>query len=1177
MTKKILALLAAATFFLAPTIADAQVFSQSQVIIPPFGNGVIVSTSTANGAKLQASSSPSLASIYATSTTATSSIAHLSVAQLATGSLTGILKAVGGYIQTALVNLTSDVTGILPIGNGGTGTSTAPTYGKILIGDANGNYELTATSSLGITSFAYPFPANATSTVLTLSGGSIIGNNLTLSGITGSTQCLHVNTSGVVSGTGSDCGSGSGGVTSLTATYPLIASASTGAVTLSTAFSTTTANTFSALNIFNGNATTTALTVSGTTWLTALSTPAGTFLAVDQNGKVIATTSPTGTNYFTLTGNNLQNNVGNALGVNTAPSLSNLEVQASSTTASPFTAWNSAGASLFTIAANGNVGVGTSSPNSLITVQGTGGSPSLLELANAQSSSPSWKFTTGNAGNCDGYLRIGTTTLGSCVSSYDAEFVPDGGFTEQYYVSSPSYNSNITGRGGVQILSWTNTGGNFNGTLTVGQFFPLGTSNINEYIGPVGGAWSLIDGQGGPTFVTVLGPSGYMGIGTSTPYAMLSIATSTQSSGLTALFAVASSTNATLFDILGNGRVGIATTTPGSLLSIGNTGSGINLTLATSTFTNAGGINLTGANPGCYAINGTCVGGSSFSNTLANGGTATTTFYNGGVVFSDGTKLTQAPNVNASAFFYDNTNGWLGIGTTTPSSALAIQETAPRITLRDTTAGGNTYNLENGTLNGIGGLPVTGDFDIYDVKSKVPVFYWAHQPTAGSGEFMIGTSSNTILSNNSRLFVFGGTNGANIDTMGDPNVSGGFGDTTSIEAEGSDYNSATGGGVSSLSIRYYGPANPAGSYLGYPEQRLGILDFAAASTSIISTGFNQLNVASDLIFGTGYTQRAVLAGTGKFGVGTTTPYANLSVQGIAGASALSSVFVVASTTNATLLTVLGNGNVGIGSTTPGSLLSIGTLGTNFFNNSTTTKNGVGGVNINDGCFAFKGTCLTSGGYSPVGTTGQFPYFSASNTLTATSSLFMAASGFVGVGTTTPIGQFAIQSIVNSVSAFTIANAAGSNVFNVDTTATNPFLGVGTTTPWATISVAGNGTSPLFAVASTTSQGFPNFELDSTGHIVTSGGKPVVSSCGTTNSISGNDTDGSIVFTGTLVTTCTMTFVTAVPAGQTLGCVVSDNSTAGFSGVTATSTTAVTFGISTGLASGAFFYHCERWQ
>lgn len=47
---------------------------------------------------------------------------------------------------------------------------------------------------------------------------------LTLSGISGSTQCLHVNSSGAVSGTGSDCGAGGGGVTSF--------NTRTGAVTL---------------------------------------------------------------------------------------------------------------------------------------------------------------------------------------------------------------------------------------------------------------------------------------------------------------------------------------------------------------------------------------------------------------------------------------------------------------------------------------------------------------------------------------------------------------------------------------------------------------------------------------------------------------------------------------------------------------------------------------------------------------------------------------------------------------------------------------------------------------------------------------------------------------------------------------------------------------------------------
>jgi hypothetical protein len=48
------------------------------------------------------------------------------------------------------IDLTSKVTGILPIESGGTGTSTVPGQNKVLLSDASGNWEYAATSSLGI-------------------------------------------------------------------------------------------------------------------------------------------------------------------------------------------------------------------------------------------------------------------------------------------------------------------------------------------------------------------------------------------------------------------------------------------------------------------------------------------------------------------------------------------------------------------------------------------------------------------------------------------------------------------------------------------------------------------------------------------------------------------------------------------------------------------------------------------------------------------------------------------------------------------------------------------------------------------------------------------------------------------------------------------------------------------
>lgn len=171
--KKLLPFVLATVAFLLPFFTYAQVFSQNQVINPPYGVGVVMSTSTGSGAKLFASSSPSLASIYASSTSATSSIAHLSVAQLAIGSLSGVLRATAGYITTALVNLTSDVTGILPAANGGTGASsltgliTTSDLASALISQFTNDAGYLTSASI----FGYPFPSNATSTSIAFNGG----------------------------------------------------------------------------------------------------------------------------------------------------------------------------------------------------------------------------------------------------------------------------------------------------------------------------------------------------------------------------------------------------------------------------------------------------------------------------------------------------------------------------------------------------------------------------------------------------------------------------------------------------------------------------------------------------------------------------------------------------------------------------------------------------------------------------------------------------------------------------------------------------------------------------------------------------------------------------------------------------------------------------------------------
>ncbi|MFZ2886325.1 MAG: hypothetical protein WA021_00720, partial [Minisyncoccia bacterium] len=89
---------------------------------------------------------------------------------LTLGSLNGPLQANNG-----IVSATTSV-GVL---YGGTGLTSAPTFGQMLVGNASGGYTLTATSSLGLPTFGYPFATesnfgvtvNSTTTPLWLRAG----------------------------------------------------------------------------------------------------------------------------------------------------------------------------------------------------------------------------------------------------------------------------------------------------------------------------------------------------------------------------------------------------------------------------------------------------------------------------------------------------------------------------------------------------------------------------------------------------------------------------------------------------------------------------------------------------------------------------------------------------------------------------------------------------------------------------------------------------------------------------------------------------------------------------------------------------------------------------------------------------------------------------------------------
>lgn len=502
---------------------------------------------------------------------------------------------------------------------------------------------------------------------------------------------------------------------------------------------------------------------------------------------------------------------------------------------------------------------------------------------------------------------------------------------------------------------------------------------------------------------------GNVGVGTSSPWAMFSIHHPATGAAIP-IFVVASSTataTSTLFMVNNNGNVGIASTTPYALLSVQGAG-------ATT------GVNFQTTNNSQVPL---------FS-----------------VLDSGHTYLGQEPASYGKLHLYDagtsveQVIGVQGNNTdTTPTATLGFRTRDLSTDTGDSTqiVTGRDANYSSGTLRSANLQFLVENTDIlYEVARFTSL-----------GKFGVGSST-----------PYGQLSASS--TSATPALA--------VQQNGAGIAASFLGGNIGV-----GTTSPTALLtLGTAAPVIDLTDTDTNATSRISanSGAGTLSLAADvgnvsnssnITFSVDGNEQARITGTGRLGIGTTSPYATLSIAGdtVLGASAAGGTpgdlylpklgtpagtflavdgtgKVIATTsptgsnyfTNSGIYTYLSTGtNLGVGTTTPGSLFSVGgnTTGTNFYDNATTSKKGIGGYDIAGGCFSINGVCIVPGSAAAAGATGNIQFNNGASALAADANLqWDNVNKLFGVGTSTPATTTSIGGDV-LIGASTAGGANGS--------------------------------------------------------------------------------------------------------------------------------------------------------
>ncbi|MFA5998244.1 MAG: immunoglobulin-like domain-containing protein [Candidatus Paceibacterota bacterium] len=817
--------------------------------------------------------------------------------------------------------------------------------------------------------------------------------------------------------------------------------------------------------------------------------------------------------------------------------------------------------SAMTFLSDGNVGIGTTTPGSRLHVyNGQGGgsvSVSSYDTLSVENNNINYINMISPTANRSGII-FSNSLRGIGGITYT------GGDTTAGYGGTNSLNFSTNGSTQSMVINSTGNVGigtttpsyklevNNDSAATIARLFRNQTgANADVEFGNKSNTWihrvtgdgtydyTLVNSGNGVRVLTAL-YNGNVGIGTTTPWGQLSV----NPNGITGPAFVVGSSTATNFIVTNGGNVGIGTVSPQAkfdvagnvLLGSGQTNPWVyfgGLTSAFPAFKREGAnIEVKLANDGNYA--------NLYANAFYPGGSGVIDSGSTGVVNIKNTTATNAATFRVYNTFTDTSNyergvfdwsttanvlsigtqaagtgtlrninligGNVGIGTTSPSAKLSIQNSAtssPIISLSDP-LGGISLELRAGTstLNntfvgvGVGQADTTGYYNtasgyqalysnatgFYNTANGMQALYsnTGNSNTAnGMKALYSNTGSNNTASGVNALYsnttgggntangvsaLYSNTTGANNTAIGQFALSSNISATTTTAigvsaAQGpsnyynqggvyvgyrSGFSAATDSDYNTLVGYQSGYGITTGSnniWIGTATSSTAIANLTTGSQNILignnislpsATASGQLNIGN-IIFGTGITGTGSTVSTGNIGIGTTSPWGQLSVNpnGITGPA-----FVVGSST-ATNFIVTNGGNVGIGTTSPTNLLSLsGTGSVLSLDRSTGTNQLIVSYKLGSTEYSRIGLAGTTNSLITGSVAGDLGLMTLSRKIMfstdsgSTAHMIIDTSGNVGIGETSPASYAKLTVSLTSGAGFTLRGTTNSSQFDI---------------------------------------------------------------------------------------------------------------------------------------------------